>query len=92
MASPHVAGVAALFLEADPNLSPAGVAESMFASSSMNVVSNANTEPNRLAHTGQLTLSAQGVPGGSNQDSSSTRQVFEFLSTAIALLVAFLIV
>ena len=49
MASPHVAGVAALFLEVNPTASPATVAAAIINSSTPNKVTNAGTgSPNRL--------------------------------------------
>jgi hypothetical protein len=49
MATPHVTGVAALFLETNPSASPATVAAAIVNSSTLNHVSNAGTgSPNRL--------------------------------------------
>jgi subtilisin family serine protease len=49
MASPHVAGVAALFLETNPTASPATVAAAIINSSTPNKVTNPGTgSPNRL--------------------------------------------
>lgn len=49
MASPHVAGVAALFLETNPTASPATVTAAIINSSTLNHVSNPGTgSPNRL--------------------------------------------
>ena len=49
MATPHVTGVAALFLEANPTASPATVAAAIINSSTLNHVSNPGTgSPNRL--------------------------------------------
>jgi subtilisin family serine protease len=49
MATPHVTGVAALFLETDPTASPATVTAAIINSSTPNKVSNAGTgSPNRL--------------------------------------------
>src|SRR5688500_3611969 len=49
MASPHVAGVAALFLETNPSASPATVTAAIINSSTPNKVTNAGTgSPNRL--------------------------------------------
>jgi serine protease len=49
MASPHVAGAAALYLEVNPNATPADVARAVMASSTTNAITGlaANT-PNRL--------------------------------------------
>ena len=49
MATPHVAGVAALFLETNPTASPATVTAAIINSATLNHVSNAGTgSPNRL--------------------------------------------
>ena len=49
MASPHVAGVAALFLETNPTASPATVTAAIINNSTPNKVTNAGTgSPNRL--------------------------------------------
>jgi subtilisin family serine protease len=49
MATPHVAGVAALFLETNPTASPATVTAAIINSSTLNHVTNAGTgSPNRL--------------------------------------------
>jgi len=49
MASPHVAGAAALLLSRQPSLTPAGVANSLTTSATTNVVTGAGSlSPNRL--------------------------------------------
>jgi len=48
MATPHVAGVAALFLETNPSASPATVAAAIINNSTPNKVTNAAGSPNRL--------------------------------------------
>ena len=51
MASPHVAGLAARYLSADPNASPATVMAAIIGAATPNVVSSAGTQsPNRLAY------------------------------------------
>ena len=51
MATPHVAGVAALFLEANPGSSPATVTSAIISGSTLNHVSNPGTgSPNRLLY------------------------------------------
>jgi subtilisin family serine protease len=51
MATPHVAGVAALYLEGNPGASPATVASAIINSSTQNVVSSAGSgSPNRLLY------------------------------------------
>ncbi|MBA2525230.1 MAG: S8 family peptidase [Pyrinomonadaceae bacterium] len=51
MASPHVAGVAALYLASDPGASPATVAAAIINSATLNKVTNPGTgSPNRLLY------------------------------------------
>jgi subtilisin family serine protease len=53
MASPHVAGAAALYLEANPSASPAAVTTALTSNSTPNKVTSAGTgSPNRLLYTG----------------------------------------
>jgi subtilisin family serine protease len=52
MATPHVAGVAALYLQGNPNASPAAVATALINLSTKNVVSSpGSNSPNRLLYT-----------------------------------------
>jgi subtilisin family serine protease len=51
MATPHVAGVAALFLEANPDATPAEVADALTANAVQDVVSETNGSPNLLLNT-----------------------------------------
>jgi len=61
MATPHVAGVAALMLDEDPNLTPADIRARLIARSTPGEVNNAGTNsPNRLLYS--LTLGAGGLP------------------------------
>jgi aqualysin 1 len=51
MASPHVAGVAALYLQGNPSASPATVTNAIISTSTTNVVTSAGTgSPNRLLY------------------------------------------
>ncbi len=55
MASPHVAGAAALYLAANPSASPAQVAQALTTNATQNKVSSAGTgSPNRLLFVGFL--------------------------------------
>jgi subtilisin family serine protease len=59
MAAPHVAGVAALLLEEDPSLTPAGLLTKMLASATADVVTNPGAgSPNLLLYTGDITRPA----------------------------------
>jgi subtilisin family serine protease len=56
MASPHVAGAAALYLAANPSASPSAVQSAIIAAATPNVISNPGTgSPNRLLYTGSGT-------------------------------------
>ena len=62
MASPHVAGVAALYLEANPQATPAQVAAALIENSTPNRVTGPGTgSPKRLLYMG---LISGGGPGG----------------------------
>jgi subtilisin family serine protease len=50
MASPHVAGVAALYLQANPGASPQAVYNALTNNSTKNMVTNANTANNHLLY------------------------------------------
>ncbi len=51
MAAPHVAGVAALYLAANPSATPAQVTTALINNSTLNVVTNAGSgSPNRMLH------------------------------------------
>jgi PKD repeat protein len=53
MASPHVAGAAALYLQGNPTASPATIAAALLNNATTNVVTNPGTgSPNRLLYTG----------------------------------------
>ncbi len=58
MASPHVAGAAALYLQGNPGASPATVKSAILYAATANVISNTAVSPNRLLYTGF------GEPGG----------------------------
>ncbi len=48
MASPHVAGVAALYLQGNPSAGPTTVTNALLGNATGNVISGANGSPNRL--------------------------------------------
>jgi subtilisin family serine protease len=60
MAAPHVAGAAALLLQATPTLTPAQVAERLIMAATPGVTSGAGSTPNLLLYTG--TSSAPSMP------------------------------
>ena len=60
MATPHVAGVAALILDEHPNLTPAQVRDLLIARATRNVVGDVRNSPNRLLYS--RTLSSGGAP------------------------------
>ncbi len=51
MATPHVAGIAALYLQGAPSATPAQVATALVNATTKNVVGNLSSGPNRLAFT-----------------------------------------
>jgi len=64
MAAPHVAGVAALYLETNPNATPAGVSDAITASATPNVLANVGSgSPNLLLYS-PLTLPSDGSGSG----------------------------
>ena len=62
MAAPHVAGAAALFLEANPFWSPEAVANALVASATPAVVVDPAGSPNRLLFTGAIAAKSDQVP------------------------------
>ncbi|HUH12731.1 MAG TPA: S8 family serine peptidase [Longimicrobiales bacterium] len=50
MASPHTAGVAALFLEANPGASPAAVRDAIYAATTKGIVTSSSTANNHLLY------------------------------------------
>jgi subtilisin family serine protease len=55
MAAPHVAGVAALLLQEDPDLTPADLLSKMLASATAVVTNSGAGSPNLLLYTGDIT-------------------------------------
>ncbi|HET7623366.1 MAG TPA: S8 family serine peptidase [Gemmatimonadaceae bacterium] len=58
MASPHVAGAAALYLSAHPGASPSSVKSALLNNSSYGYVKNASGSPNRIIYTGFIASSS----------------------------------
>jgi subtilisin family serine protease len=65
MASPHVAGVAALILSANPTATPAQVAATLLANSTPGKVTDPQGSPNRLLFTATTAAPPPPPPGGS---------------------------
>jgi hypothetical protein len=64
MASPHAAGVAALYLENHPGASPTQVMDRLTGSAISNIITNAGTgSPNRLLHNGLANISFRTATG-----------------------------
>jgi subtilisin family serine protease len=61
MASPHVAGVAALFLEANKSASSQAVYNYLTETSTKNIVSNSRTVNNHLLYTSNINLTGNGT-------------------------------
>ncbi len=82
MASPHVAGAAALYLQANPTASPANVATALTGAATTGVVTNPGSgSPNRLLFTGPAvdarprptSCAAQAFTGTSHRVAASPR-------------------
>jgi subtilisin family serine protease len=78
MASPHVAGAAALYLSANPNATPAQVTAALLGSAAQNKLADVQGSPNKLL---QTNLSAPPPSGGvkitSPADGASVASTFE---------------
>jgi subtilisin family serine protease len=55
MATPHTAGVAALYLEANPSASPAVVRDAIYAETTKGIVTSSSTANNHLLYSGFIT-------------------------------------
>jgi len=76
MATPHVVGAAALYLETNPTATPAQVASALTSSATLNVVKNGGSgSPNRLLYTGVSGGGSGGTPpvASFTYDCSSSR-------------------
>lgn len=63
MASPHVAGAAAVYLAANPSASPAQVAQALIDNATLNKITSPGTgSPNRLLYTGFIGAGNGGQP------------------------------
>jgi len=69
MASPHVAGIAALYLAANPSATPTQVENAIFNNASVNKLSGLNGSPNLLAY------SRFGTGGGGNPPPSGPTEL-----------------
>lgn len=65
MASPHVAGGAALVLDSNSSLSPTGVTNNLLNNATTGAISNPNGSPNRLLYIAHLNTGGGGGGGGS---------------------------
>ena len=68
MASPHVAGGAALFLEHNPNATPQQVYDALTANSTKNIVTSSSTTNNHMFYTLGFGDGSQEPPPANNQD------------------------
>ena len=62
MASPHVAGVVALYLEQDPEATPAEMEEKVISLSTHDTISDAKNTPNLLVFTDPSDLGPEPAP------------------------------
>jgi subtilisin family serine protease len=73
MASPHAAGVAALYLQGNRTAAPAGVAKAITSAAIANVVSAAGPgSPNRLLYSGVAGSTGNGSGGGTGSGSDES--------------------
>jgi subtilisin family serine protease len=63
MATPHTAGVAALYLEANPGAGPAQVRDAIFAATTKDIVTSSSTANNDLLYMGFLNDGGDPPPG-----------------------------
>ncbi|GGK10497.1 hypothetical protein GCM10010123_45590 [Pilimelia anulata] len=63
MAAPHVAGAAALYLEANPTATPARVAEALVAAATPDVITGARDTVNKLLYAGPAPHAARDAAG-----------------------------
>jgi subtilisin family serine protease len=83
MASPHVAGAAALYLEGAPGATPATVANALISNTTANKVTSAGTgSPNRLLYT--LNFAAGGGGGGGGTTNQAPTASFTFSCSNLA--------
>lgn len=89
MATPHVAGVAALYLSFNPLLTPGDVKDFMLSHAISGRISNVNDSPNLLVNTEQLfnTMLSQ-LPGSSSSARATIMDGSVMYATAIAILFA----
>jgi len=74
MASPHVAGAAALYLSANPLSSPADVASALIGNASLNKISGIPSGPNKLLYTGFIVGTVTPPPPPPPPPTGSTAQ------------------
>jgi hypothetical protein len=75
MATPHVSGAAALYMQQNPNATPAQVATAMTNGASLNKITGVNGSPNRLLYwpfTAQTTSTSTRVTTGQQTQAPST--------------------
>ncbi|GAA1305591.1 S8 family peptidase [Saccharothrix xinjiangensis] len=88
MASPHVAGAAALYLSANPAATPAQVVEALTDNATADVVKNAGSgSSNKLLHTGFISgdPNPPTCSGGSNADDVAIPDVGAAVTSAISI-------
>jgi subtilisin family serine protease len=82
MAAPHAAGVAALYLQANPGATPQQLRDALYAATTKNVVTSSSTTNNHLLY------SLVGSGGGGSPNAAPVAS-FTYANTAGTLLVAF---
>jgi subtilisin family serine protease len=77
MATPHTAGAAALYLQANPGATPQQVRDALYALTTKNIVSSSNTANNHLLYS----LAGGGGGGGGNEPPTAA---FDFSCTELS--------
>ncbi|HXH78307.1 S8 family peptidase [Nocardioides sp.] len=84
MATPHVAGAAALYLQSNPSASPATVSNALISASTPNKVTNAGTgSPNRLLYVGTGTTPPPPPPPPTGCDAMPEKETGSLSSGAV---------
>ncbi|HET6289397.1 MAG TPA: S8 family serine peptidase [Amycolatopsis sp.] len=88
MATPHVAGAAALFLTANPSATPEQVTKALLDNATPGKISDAKGSPNKLLYTGFLgggTPNPPSCAGGANTDDVAVPDAGEAVSSTVTI-------
>ncbi|MFJ8916661.1 S8 family serine peptidase [Amycolatopsis sp. NPDC102389] len=88
MATPHVAGAAALYLTANPSATPAGVTKALLDNATPGKISDAKGSPNKLLYTGFLgggTPNPPSCAGGTSADDVAVPDAGEAVGSTVTI-------